>query len=257
MAFVPHIPLSLTNFALPCSPYAGPGVGFWAIPPIGANVWIEFEGGDPTYPIWSGGFWDIGEFVAPLEFNPAAPQLVAMLKTFFATFALNDTPAVGGVTLQVITPAVALPISMTFTSAGAILTIGASKLTLTGESVSIETVNASTLAGAGISNEAAASVSVKAGASISMEAAGSVGMKAGGDVSMEAAGAAGMKAGGNATVEAGGQAAVSAGGTAAMKAGASAQLVGGTDVTVSTLGALTLDGLGVTVSGASVNFVPG
>jgi hypothetical protein len=43
---------------LPCTPYARPNVGFYAIPPIGANVWIEFEGGDPSYPIWSGGFWE-------------------------------------------------------------------------------------------------------------------------------------------------------------------------------------------------------
>ena len=35
----------------------GTGVGFFAVPPIGANVWVEFEGGDPDYPIWSGCFW--------------------------------------------------------------------------------------------------------------------------------------------------------------------------------------------------------
>lgn len=45
------------NWAMPCSPYAGPQEGFYMIPPVGANVWIEFEGGDPNYPIWSGCFW--------------------------------------------------------------------------------------------------------------------------------------------------------------------------------------------------------
>lgn len=43
------------SWAMPCAPYAGSGVGFFAIPPTGANVWVEFEGGDPDYPIWSGG----------------------------------------------------------------------------------------------------------------------------------------------------------------------------------------------------------
>jgi len=35
-----------SGWALPCAPYAGKGVGFFFIPPVGANVWIEFEGGD-------------------------------------------------------------------------------------------------------------------------------------------------------------------------------------------------------------------
>ena len=34
-----------TGWALPCVPYAGPGVGLFAIPPVGASVWVEFEGG--------------------------------------------------------------------------------------------------------------------------------------------------------------------------------------------------------------------
>jgi uncharacterized protein involved in type VI secretion and phage assembly len=47
-----------SNWAMPCVPYAGNGVGFFAIPPEGANVWVEFEGGDPSRPIWTGCFWD-------------------------------------------------------------------------------------------------------------------------------------------------------------------------------------------------------
>ncbi|HEX6229566.1 MAG TPA: phage baseplate assembly protein V, partial [Solirubrobacterales bacterium] len=35
------------SWAMPCVPYAGSQVGFYAVPPIGANVWVEFEGGDP------------------------------------------------------------------------------------------------------------------------------------------------------------------------------------------------------------------
>lgn len=32
-------------------PYAGDGVGFFAVPPVGAAAWVEFEAGDPDYPI--------------------------------------------------------------------------------------------------------------------------------------------------------------------------------------------------------------
>jgi type VI secretion system (T6SS) baseplate-like injector VgrG len=54
---VPSLPTTLLNWALPCVPYAGEKARMFALPPIGANVWIEFEGGDPEYPIWSGVFW--------------------------------------------------------------------------------------------------------------------------------------------------------------------------------------------------------
>jgi uncharacterized protein involved in type VI secretion and phage assembly len=46
-----------TNWALPCSPYAGDGMGQFAIPPVEAGVWIEFEAGDVSRPIWSGCWW--------------------------------------------------------------------------------------------------------------------------------------------------------------------------------------------------------
>jgi len=53
-------------WAWPCLPGAGPGVGFYAIPPKDAKVWVEFERGDPDYPVWSGGYWDTGDAPAPV-----------------------------------------------------------------------------------------------------------------------------------------------------------------------------------------------
>lgn len=86
------------SWAMPCVPYAGSGVGFFAIPPVGANVWVEFEGGDPDYPIWSGCFWGLGEV-------PALPAVAEMkvLKTSTATVTLNDTPGAGGITIETVT----------------------------------------------------------------------------------------------------------------------------------------------------------
>src|SRR5205814_6931894 len=46
-----------TTWAMPAAPYAGPEAGFVALPPVGAGVWIEFERGDPDFPIWSGSWW--------------------------------------------------------------------------------------------------------------------------------------------------------------------------------------------------------
>lgn len=57
-ALVPAVDGLTTNWALPCSPYADPRAGVLLLPPVGGLVWIEFEGGDPNYPIWSGCFWE-------------------------------------------------------------------------------------------------------------------------------------------------------------------------------------------------------
>ena len=86
------------SWAMPCVPYAGPGVGFFAIPPNGANIWVEFEGGDPDYPIWSGCFWGVGEVPA----MPAVAEM-KMLKTDTCTVTLSDLPGVGGVTIETAT----------------------------------------------------------------------------------------------------------------------------------------------------------
>lgn len=83
------------SWAMPCVPYAGNGVGFFAIPPNGANIWVEFEGGDSEKPIWSGCFWGIGEV-------PALPALaeIKVLKTDAGTITMNDLPGIGGITIE-------------------------------------------------------------------------------------------------------------------------------------------------------------
>ena len=47
----------VSPWALPCAPYSGDGMGAYAVPPVGAGVWIEFEAGDPARPIWTGCWW--------------------------------------------------------------------------------------------------------------------------------------------------------------------------------------------------------
>lgn len=52
---------SATGWCMPCVPYAGPQVGFCMLPEVGSAVWIEFEGGDVSYPIWVGMYWTSGD----------------------------------------------------------------------------------------------------------------------------------------------------------------------------------------------------
>lgn len=107
------------SWAMPCVPFAGSGVGFFMIPPVGANVWVEFEGGDIDYPIWSGCFWGVGETPA----TPAIPQM-KIIKMDTISLTLSELPGVGGVTLEVSPPSVALPLKMTFDAQGIKLDAG-------------------------------------------------------------------------------------------------------------------------------------
>jgi uncharacterized protein involved in type VI secretion and phage assembly len=66
---VPSVmPPGLETWAMPCVPYAGDQVGLFGIPAVGAGVWVEFEMGDLSFPIWVGCFWADGE--APGGANP-------------------------------------------------------------------------------------------------------------------------------------------------------------------------------------------
>jgi uncharacterized protein involved in type VI secretion and phage assembly len=61
-ATVPSVLGTTTSgWCLPCLPYTGPNVGFAFLPEVGSGVWVEFEGGDVSYPIWVGGYWNQGE----------------------------------------------------------------------------------------------------------------------------------------------------------------------------------------------------
>ena len=120
------------SWAMPCVPYAGSGVGLWAVPPVGANVWVEFEGGDTDYPIYSGCFWGVGESPA----TPPIPQM-KMLKTDGVTIKMSDLPGAGGLTIEVSPPVVATPLKLAFSASGIELSNGAASVKLTPASVSV------------------------------------------------------------------------------------------------------------------------
>ncbi len=63
-----------TGWCMPCVPYAGSNVGFAFLPEEGAGVWIEFEGGDVSYPIWTGCYWRTDE--QPEDATPTVKAIV-------------------------------------------------------------------------------------------------------------------------------------------------------------------------------------
>jgi uncharacterized protein involved in type VI secretion and phage assembly len=72
---------SPSTWCEPCTPLAGPTgppMGVYMVPPMGAGVWVEFEQGDPNYPIWSGCRWGTASDVPPLAHAglPVSPNIV-------------------------------------------------------------------------------------------------------------------------------------------------------------------------------------
>jgi uncharacterized protein involved in type VI secretion and phage assembly len=96
-----------TSWAMPCVPVAGKQMGTYVVPQIGAGVWIEFEQGDPDYPIWVGGFWGSVSEVPTLALAglPVSPSVV--LQTGGQnTLMLSDLPGpTGGIMLKTSTGA--------------------------------------------------------------------------------------------------------------------------------------------------------
>lgn len=88
-----------SGWAMPCAPFGGSGTGFFAIPPVKAGVWIEFECGDPDYPIWSGCWWGSSAEMPPTLLSP--PYKKMMIKTEGGqSITLDDSPGVAGITLE-------------------------------------------------------------------------------------------------------------------------------------------------------------
>jgi hypothetical protein len=95
-----------SSWALPCVPAAGIQSGVFVVPPIGSQVWVEFEQGDPDYPIWTGGFWglvaDVPVFaIAPPAIPPG--QNIVMQTTGQNMVMVSDappSPVSGGIVLK-------------------------------------------------------------------------------------------------------------------------------------------------------------
>jgi Type VI secretion system/phage-baseplate injector OB domain len=109
--------LGRSSWAMPCTPYAGSDIGWFTIPPIGSNVWVEFEAGDPDYPIWSGCFW--GENQLPADAKVEEPDKVQVFRTPYGiTLTLSNLGDNKGLTLTVESPTVERKLKLVFNADG-------------------------------------------------------------------------------------------------------------------------------------------
>jgi hypothetical protein len=54
-----------SGLAMPCVPCNVPKTAGSSLPRIGATVWVEFEQGDPSRPIWTGCFYGSAAVTPP------------------------------------------------------------------------------------------------------------------------------------------------------------------------------------------------
>ncbi len=236
---VPAVPGTTALWALPCLPYAGnkdSPVGMHVIPPLGAHVWVEFEGGDPGHPIWTGCYWDEkDEFPIPGERESEDPPLVKILKTDCSELAIDDAvDNKGSITLEIGAPAVEEKVTLVLDNNGALLTTGISSIavhpkdgiTLKVENTTIVmTKDDITLKSKAIASTSDNDTSVSAGAGLTLKAG-----KAG---TLQSGTALDLKAGSSGTLQSGAALTVKAGSSGTLQAGASLDVKGGGTVSVS------------------------
>jgi uncharacterized protein involved in type VI secretion and phage assembly len=93
--------LTPTTWAMPCVPLAGLQMGLFGVPPIGAGVWVEFEQGDPDYPIWSGCWWGGREELPALALATVPNVTNIVLQTLGqCTLQISDAPPGGTIMLK-------------------------------------------------------------------------------------------------------------------------------------------------------------
>ncbi len=94
--------LGLSSWAMPCLPVAGLQMGALSIPPIGAGVWVEYEQGDPDFPIWAGCWWGSAAEVPAMALATTPPiQSFTFQTTLQNSITISDAPGpAGGIMLK-------------------------------------------------------------------------------------------------------------------------------------------------------------
>ena len=102
-AIVPDVSNVLpTSWAMPCVPVAGLQMGEFTVPPIGSGVWMEFEQGNPDFPIWTGCFWGMaGEVPSAARLVPPGVAGITFQTTLQNSIQVSDLPGPsGGIVLK-------------------------------------------------------------------------------------------------------------------------------------------------------------
>jgi uncharacterized protein involved in type VI secretion and phage assembly len=87
-----NVPCVMDNecfWALPCSPFGGKEAGIFMVPENESALWVEFEGGDPSRPIWTGCYWPDDH--SPKDNSVSTPDVRLIKSVKGMLLALNDS----------------------------------------------------------------------------------------------------------------------------------------------------------------------
>ena len=95
-----------SSWAMPCFPVTGIQNGVFTVPPIGAGVWVEFEQGNPDFPIWVGGYYSAADVPAMARAVPPGLSGFTFQTTLQNGITISDTPGpTGGILIKTTTGA--------------------------------------------------------------------------------------------------------------------------------------------------------
>ena len=122
-------------WAMPALPGASVQAGLFALPPVNAQVWVEFEQGDPDYAVWVGCFpGSTADLPGLAAATPAGASPIVLQTTGQHTVALSDLPGAAGGILLRSTAGAFVSVSDT----GVVLSNGqGAVITLTGSAVTV------------------------------------------------------------------------------------------------------------------------
>lgn len=112
-----------SGWALPCLAFGGSQMGLFVLPDVGAGVWIEFEHGDPSFPIWVGSWFGSKADMPSQLMSPPYKKTMIMTKAGHS-ITFDDSQGAGGITL---------------------LTAGGQKIALTSQGIEIDNGNGATI----------------------------------------------------------------------------------------------------------------
>lgn len=94
--------LAPASWAMPCVPIAGLQNGMVALPVVGSGVWVEFEQGNPDYPIWVGCFWGSAAEIPALALaTPPGTPAITLQTPLQNGLTVSDLPGpTGGIMLK-------------------------------------------------------------------------------------------------------------------------------------------------------------
>lgn len=145
------------GWAMPCFPYGGgPDRGFYMVPEVGDGVWVEFEAGYLSYPIWSGAWWAQDEAPKGTSGADPVPDVKVIKTTSGHIIQLDDSPGSESVTITDKTGN-----KLVMNASTIEVDAGSRNLVLKGNSITIEATADLTIKGASVDAQASGVFKIK------------------------------------------------------------------------------------------------